>query len=556
MSSSMYPMWTREVKLSHRRLDPLGLSRVSQWTTDQLLPGITSVTNVARNYSFYSWAIGNLLKENKVTQRAQFAEQLTKREAAFVIASIFHEEGKAVKLNPHGYDKAIRFINKAKDGRYQVAFNVSDSNSEGFYGLYYKTPMSRLGLTARSRLFDDLTPLGRNLAGFYEENIKNTQYLTDHVQDEDVEKEVLSEYGGHACICQLVQPSGERDLLREIMLSKNYRSAVLEKSRRETLGLVLYLVKQCRELGIDFNGNGFRDFVYFRQVTNGESVFDVDLKCFGEIASRWRLFQLHEYLTYALESLLHAILCELKRKDEGLSLDAFLKLIVDPAGLISAKLMVSSSANFEELVDSVISNNLGMKGLSRESSIEFGDRCNLQVAVSEKTVFKALQEANAGSNLQEIVADSLAILILNYIRAFYLLSNVDPVTLWFNNRAIVEWSPVYFAQEIRSKAATWSIDGIVRYFFKTIIERHDLIAYEKLLSGNDTFRFEEKAGRLRFKMDIYPNYPRQRSSRISSAVSILEQLGLVEVENKIKLLTVDGEKFLGACLNEGSNRSN
>ena len=53
MSSSMYPMWTREVKLSHRRLDPLGLSRVSQWTTDQLLPGITSVTNVARNYSFF-----------------------------------------------------------------------------------------------------------------------------------------------------------------------------------------------------------------------------------------------------------------------------------------------------------------------------------------------------------------------------------------------------------------------------------------------------------------------------------------------------------------------
>jgi hypothetical protein len=94
---------------------------------------------------------------------------------------------------------------------------------------------------------------------------------------------------------------------------------------------------------------------------------------------------------------------------------------------------------------------------------------------------------------------------------------------------------------------------VVRYYFKSIIERHDLIAYEKLLSGNDTFRFEEKAGRLRFKMDIYPNYPTQRSSRISSVISILEQLGLIEVESGIKRLTADGERFLGECMNEGSN---
>ena len=145
----MEPMWTREVKLYHRRLDPLGLSRVSQWATDQLLPGITSVTDVARNYSFYCWAINNLLKENKVLERNQFASQITKRESAYVISSIFHEQSKAVKQSPHGYDKAIRFINKSENDKMQVDFDVSDSNSEGFYGLYYATPMSRLGLTLR-----------------------------------------------------------------------------------------------------------------------------------------------------------------------------------------------------------------------------------------------------------------------------------------------------------------------------------------------------------------------------------------------------------------------
>ena len=548
----MEPMWTREVKLSQRRLDPLGLSRVSQWTTDQLLPGITSVTDIARNYSFYSWAIGNLLKENKITQRSQFASHLTKREAAFVIASIYHEEKKSVKLNPHGYDKAIRFVNKAEDGKSQVAFNVSDSNSEGFYGLYYRTPMSRLGLTVRSRLFDDLTPLGRKLASFYEENIKNTQYFEHHVQDDDVKKEVLLEYGDHACICQLVGPSKERDLLREMMFSKNFRSPLLEKSRLETLGLVLYLTKECGALGIDFTDDTFRDVVFFEQLTNGVSVFDLDLKLFREIASRWYLFQLHEYLAYALESLLHALLCELKRKEEGLSLDDFLMKINNLAPLVASRLIVPVPSNVQELVGSVL-RNYSLKELGGETSNEFKKHCNLRATVSEKTAFKALQEANASNDVQQIAANSLVILVFNYIRAFCLLSNVDQVTLWFNNRAIVDWSPVFFAQEIKNKASTWSIDNLVRYYFKTVMERHDQIAYEKLLAGNDTFRFEEKAGHLRFKMDIYPNYPTQRSSRISSAISVLEQLGLIEVENKIKRLTADGDRFLGEHANEGSN---
>ena len=552
MALSMEPMWTREVKLYHRRLDPLGLSRVSQWSTDQLLPGITSVTDVARNYSFYCWAIGNLLKENKVTQRSQFASHITKREAAYVIASIFHEEDKPSKMSPHGYDIAIDFMRKAKENKYQVAFDVSDSNSEGFYGLYYGTPMTRLGLTIRSRLFDDLTPLGRRLASFYEENVKTTDYFKNHTQDEDLKKQVLVEYGNSACICHLVKPSSERDLLREVIFSKNFRSPLLEKSRKETIGSVLFMVRQCSKLSIDFSAEIFRDAVYFGQVTDGETVFDLNLKGFEEITSRWRLFQLHEYLTYALESLLHALISQLKRKEEGLSLDDFIKLIGDPTAALASKLMVDEPGNFEALVGSVLK-KFGLEELSQETSLEFAKRCNLRSTFSEKSAFIALKQANKSSNLQEIIENSMAILTLNYIRSFYLLSSVDPVTLWFNNRAIVDWSPVFFAQEIKSKASKWSIDSLLRYCFRSIVERHDLIAYEKLLAGNDTFRFEEKAVRLKFKMDIYPNYPTQRSSRIDSVISILEQLGLIETETGVKRLTADGERFLGECMNEGSN---
>src|SRR3990170_6931170 len=431
----MDPMWTREVKLSQRKLDPLGLSRVSQWLTDQLLPGITTVTSVARNYSFYAWAISNLLKMNRITSRNLFASNLTKREAAFVLASIFHEAGKLNRLNPHGYDKALRFINKPNNGKIQVAFDVSDSNPEGFYGLYYRTAMFRLGLTIRSRMFDDLTPLGRQLAAAFESNVKDTDYLKNHVQGDDVDKSILTEYGNSACICGLVQPTKERELLRNIMFSNNLRFLSLEHSRKDTLMLVLHLIRQCSDHGICFTSDIFRDAVFFGQTTDGKTIFDFDLKGFHDIVARWRLFQLHEYMTYAMESLLHVLLTELKKKDEGLSFDDFLGLVGDTNTSISAVLGIKPTDTIKQAIDSILG-KYQLGSLNEKTSRQFDGSCTIRKTVSEKGLFDHLQNAIKKNGLHETISYAAAILILNYIRSFHLLDSIDQVTLWFTSRAL------------------------------------------------------------------------------------------------------------------------
>jgi len=548
----MDPMWTREVRLSQRRLDPLGLSRVSQWLTDQLLPGITTVTSIARNYSFYVWAISNLLKMNRITSRSLFASNLTKREAAFVIASISHETGKANRLNPHGYDKAQRFINQLNNGKVQVAFDVSDSNPEGFYGLYYRTAMFRLGLTITSRIFDDLTPLGRQLAAEYESNVKDTEYLKNHVQDDEVDKSILTEYGNNACICRLVQPTKERDLLRNIMFSDNLKFLSLEQSRKETLVLVLHLIRQCNNYGIDFVSDIFRDAVFFGQATDGKTVFDFDFKGFHDIAARWHLFQLHEYLTYTMESLLHVLINELKKKDEGLSFDDFLSLVGDVNTLISTALRISPAGTIKQAIESVLA-DYQLGGLNDKASRHFDRSCNLRKTVSEKELFGHLQNAIRNNKLHKTISYAAAILLLNYIRSYHLLDSVDQITLWFTSRALPELGPISFAYEIRGKTSTWTMNDLVRYCFKTVRDQHNTIALDKLLSGNDTYRFEEKGNLLKFKMDIYPNYPSYRGSKIESVLSILEQLGLVGTQGNVKSLTPDGEKVLREWLRERVN---
>jgi len=545
----MDPMWTREVKLSQRKLDPLGLSRVSQWLTEELLPGITTVTSVARNYSFYTWAISNLLKMNKITGRNQFAQELTKREAAFVIGSILHEASKTDRLNPHGYDKAIRFIKKVNDGKIQVAFNVSESNPEGFYGLYYRTAMFKLGLTIRSRLFDDLAPLGRQLAAAFESNIKDTDYFKYYIQDDEVDKTLLAKYGERVCICRLADPSKERELLRNIMFSNNLQFLKLERSRKESLLLVLSLIKQSSDFGIEFTTDTFGDAIFFGQATNGKSTFNFKFKSFEEIVAHWHLFQLHEYFTFAMESLLHALLNELKKKDEGMSFDDFLSLVCNGGTSVSEALKISSIGTIKETI-SLLLKDYQLSELNSDASRKFDRLCNLEKEVSEKKLFSALQKAIKSNNLQETVGNAIGILVLNYIRAYHLLNDVDTITLWFTNRALQELSSVSFAQYIRSKTSMWTMNDLIRYCFKIVRDQHNSIALDKLLYGNDTYRFEEKGNSLKFKIDIYPNYPSQRSSKISSVLSILEQLGLIETSGNIKRLTHDGTKILEDWLHE------
>lgn len=88
-----------------KMLDPLGLARVSERITSDLLPGITTTTTVVRNYSFYCWAIYDSLKRGNVRNRSQFASEIARRENAFVLGCLLHHEKDEKFETPLGVDK-------------------------------------------------------------------------------------------------------------------------------------------------------------------------------------------------------------------------------------------------------------------------------------------------------------------------------------------------------------------------------------------------------------------------------------------------------------------
>ena len=83
-----HPQWTRRVAVDGSGRDPLGFSRVSDAVVDYLLRGITTTTDRARYYSFYTWAIADIeaLRNSKSTP-VDFQEEFQRREAALALSS-------------------------------------------------------------------------------------------------------------------------------------------------------------------------------------------------------------------------------------------------------------------------------------------------------------------------------------------------------------------------------------------------------------------------------------------------------------------------------------
>jgi hypothetical protein len=86
------PKWTRRVAVDDGGRDPLGLSRVADKLTDHLLQGITTQTRRARYYSFYSWVLWHIAREEAPTTWSAFEQAFRRRDTLFATASLAYDK--------------------------------------------------------------------------------------------------------------------------------------------------------------------------------------------------------------------------------------------------------------------------------------------------------------------------------------------------------------------------------------------------------------------------------------------------------------------------------
>jgi hypothetical protein len=196
--------------------DPLGLSRVSELLTNNLIPGITTTTSRARYYSFYAWAVEDIDMSRKAgKQPVPFDDELQVREATFALASKIGAQTSLPIVGSRMVDAKLR--EGAISGEVDASFRVLPSNSGGGFDQYYKGCLQDLGLVSLvDGQWSATTGIGRKVADAFRSATRGARCLKGNWQTrgpasvamlrESAETFSLDAVGGLAA-------AGERELL-------------------------------------------------------------------------------------------------------------------------------------------------------------------------------------------------------------------------------------------------------------------------------------------------------------------------------------------------------
>lgn len=316
--------------------DPLGLSRVSDALTNFLLPAITTTTDRARYYSFYTWVIADIeAKRQSRGNRTTFEEEFLRRDAAFALASRL---GRTNDLPVVGVRKVDETLASAdEDENLRTNFRILPSNGSGGYGQYYAGCLHALDLV-RSDEEGELIASpdrGKKLADAFSTATARSRYLAEDWRERSrVPLAVLKQSSKHFTLDALSNPAAENE--REMLISLFFDlgqtpTATSRLCRQATLGLFLHVLRSCAKEEIEVTRRNVDwDVIFWPHYYNGIEDADHEFlpyhpaPAFVEAHAFWRQFCAHQFFTFALEEFLSGVLAVLAPYPEGLTPPALL----------------------------------------------------------------------------------------------------------------------------------------------------------------------------------------------------------------------------------------
>src|SRR6266540_7476795 len=271
-SAPGWPQWISPALRLNRGLDPLGLQTI---TLDRimplLLPGVLVLSQRARLFSFYPFLLVEYQRLGGTASNAALSAFLKEREFDYAVA---------VQLCPNdcgdkaagaiGAQRATPVAREAKAGALEVARQESVKSFLGGYGLYYRSPLTDLGLVAAlgtptedggTTPVDVVVPggLGDRLAGAFQEAVAGTAYYRRYLRSvaPRVPTDVLRELAEAACLCRLPDHPRERDLLYEAFFTPQ-APALAEECEQRRRSFALFLRELARDGGVADADGAFR----------------------------------------------------------------------------------------------------------------------------------------------------------------------------------------------------------------------------------------------------------------------------------------------------------
>jgi len=541
---SLLPLWSKQIKLHTRGLDPLGLSRVSEYIVDEMLPGITLLTNRGRNYIFYCWALDQISKY-KINSYREFSKKIAKYESAYVLGSLLDAginfpDGKG----PIGRNRGLAALSEVKTSEKSVInvnFSVLD-NQAGGYGQYFRPVLERLDLIIGDSFTRILTPSGKTLADIFTSSIKGTEYYNSYIENDQIPLDILRKYGALCSHLRLKEYSDEKKALSEVFFAQNQKNSYDSNSRKATLIVILKLVELLSKFEYNLTDEEYREFLFYGHVVkdNNKIIYHENNPVLSETLKEWRFFIFHEHFTFALEHILISFIESLKENPHGLSKSQFVETNKDSIKVIEDKLdFPIADKSINDVFNRILEIKNITKPLSRSSSELFDRLVGQEDPISEYHLRVEIIESMNNREFSKTIGLSLLLLLILCIR--YEQYQNEELTSWIRSREYQHWSLFSFKNFLSQKIMTQTPNDFFSDIIQNIIEQHNKIAGTKIVTGNDTYRFLQTGDRFLFKMSYEWAY---RTDRFDSIVSILEDIGLIEKRNEIFGCSPFGKEIL------------
>ena len=544
MNSPM-PQWTEELTTTFKSgEDHLGVDGAAQSYQQYLIPGIITITEHARYYSFYAWVLYRFINGGSRLLKDFKGTFFKRHEVALILGCYSHHPdeslGGLVGSGTNNY-KARQMWESGE----RISLDADYFKDKlGGLGQYYRTAMQTMGLIAESEHPNwvyRLTSQGKELAVAYEKSIQETAYfkaLKKRGPLERLSRDDAAEYGNMGCICpQALTHGADRELLRHAFFRFDQVGDVGNSHvrRRLSLGITLDLVHGARGKLEEYM---IRRALYLGEYAPGRVYRPA--KRLEKWSERWKMVEIRHMYSLGLQCLFAAFLLYLSQQNSGISFADWMDWAETQLPQGTAK---SSGADFLNGRCHAV----GLRGKWTGAIAAFGEACRQATALDEYSLFG--QAYNGPSNAQVLLQRGFEILAQLFLRFLPRFRENKPEWKELAAEARLPISD-YFAHVTECiEDPNWKVRDWLAWLYRDyILGQHEFIALEKLrFQRYDTFRFHYRDERFYWHSadpEDYREPIRLAALRVFMALTILTDLGLVQENAEGQFdLTADGDEY-------------
>jgi hypothetical protein len=577
-ATSTFVRWSEHVPASDVQ-DPLGLElRGSARLAQRLLFCITSVTPRARYFSFLPWCIQDWQKREKGRPADRGLRQgIVFREKALTYGAVAHHGGASCAGGALvGSTRAQHWLEK---GPAELDLRKIPFAKNPALGVYFNS-LVNLGMFQETgdcpetdddeddderpeTRFDDveLSALGKQVADAYSLQVGRLACVRDLSQPaRRCSVRSLGELGKRGGLCELMAPqASDRELLRDIFLARIGPQTDSHKLRRRSLLLLLELCRQLAAAGWSVDETAFGQSVYYDQCHSAEQgpidiVWPAPLR---DIATRWRMFYFHQYMSIALEGLFAWVVTQAAQRGvAGVSFDQLVDQLNSPVVTKTLSELFerpmppafgdSTPADIIRLADSQFTE------LDAASSRRLTETIPIDSPISEERLAQVIRD---GTFLYDPAGLAIPMVLLSVTLMRYVQWEDTRYGDWLASSArdpYLDLLPPILSMGLNRRSGRWwssRLSELAEYVIRRqVVQQHQSLSYEKTIAGD---RCLLQVDGQRVMSDFSYDAIGMHNPRFRSALRILEDLTLIAAtDDNPTDVTPEGRQILENALAE------